>query len=115
MNTSNNNKKSKNPFDKLIFEEGIRASKLMIDKELDLLLIILNNGKVLKLKLSDYSSLHNASTEDLNKWALTGGGVGVRWECLDVDLSIKGFIKQAALNNALRSLKTEGDDERFVA
>jgi len=107
MNTSNNivNKKASDPFDKLIFEENLRAKKLIIDKDLDLLIVIFNNGKLVKMKISDYPKLQKASMTSLEKWELIGGGVGVRWPGLDEDLSIKGFIKTAALNDAIRNLQ----------
>lgn len=117
MNTSDKieNKKASDPFDKLIFEENLRAKKLIIDKDLDLLIVIFNNGKLVKMKISDYPKLQKASKNSLEKWMLTGGGVGVRWPDLDEDLSIKGFIKTAALNDALRNLQVRNEDEKIVA
>ncbi|PHR44308.1 MAG: hypothetical protein COA32_14945 [Fluviicola sp.] len=106
MNTSNNikNKRSKDAFDRLLFEQKLRAKTLVIDKDLDLLLIVFNTGNILKAHLSDYPKLKKATKEELKGWRLIKNGIGVRWESLDEDLSIKGFIKTAALNQALRSL-----------
>lgn len=107
MSTLNNirNKRSKDPIDRLIFEEKLRIKTLIIDKELDVLLLLFNNGNVLKVQLSNYPKLKNADENSLNDWRLINGGIGIRWERLDEDLSVKGFIKTAALNQTLRSLK----------
>ena len=117
MNTSDktSNKKAADPFDKLIFEDKLRARKLLIDKELDMMVIVFNNGKLVKVKISDYPKLKKASKKQLDNWKLISGGIGIRWEDLDEDLSIKGFIKTAALNNVLRNLQGQGNDERIVA
>ncbi len=55
------NKKSADPLDKLIYEDGLRASYLVIDKELNMLLVVLNNGQVLRDKISSYPRLKSAS------------------------------------------------------
>ncbi|TVR77342.1 MAG: DUF2442 domain-containing protein [Chitinophagaceae bacterium] len=117
MSTSNNirNKHSNDSFDRLIFEKKLRAKTLIIDKELDVLLILFNTGNVLKGRLSDYPKLKTASNAELEDWRLIKDGIGIRWESLDEDLSIKGFIKKFALNQALRSLKSNGDDEILFA
>ncbi len=118
MNTSNNNiyrKKSKDPFDILIHEKGLRINNLLIDKKLDLIVIVLNNGKVLQSHISFYKRLKSATQEQLNSWRLISGGVGVCWDDLDEDLSIKGFIKTSALNSALLDLQGKEPLENIVA
>lgn len=117
MSTSDNikNKQSKDSFDRLIFDEKLRAKTLVIDKDLDILLILFSTGNILKARLSDYPKLKKATKKQLSDWRLIKGGVGIRWESLDEDLSIKGFIKTAALNQALRNLKGYNDDEMVLA
>ena len=80
-----------------------------------MLVVALNNGKLLKLRISDYPVLKKATKKQLDDWSFIGGGIGIRWNQLDEDLSIKGFIKEAALNQALRNLQSHGDDELVVA
>lgn len=106
MSTSNN------LFDNLIFDKNLRAKSLMIDKELDVLVILFNTGFVIKSKLSDFPKLDNATKAELEDWRLIKGGVGIRWEKIDKDLSIRGLLEKAVLNQALRitSLKDQGDD-----
>lgn len=98
------NKPSSDPLDKLIFEQGLRIKKLLFDTELDLLLVLLTNSRVLNLKLSSFAHLKDATPEQLAAYELEGGGIAVSWESLDEDLSIRGFIKQAALEETLYHL-----------
>ncbi len=99
MNTSeiNATKSSADPLDRLIFEQGLRIKQLFFDAEIDRMLVLLTNGNVLTLKLSDYKRLHNATTEQLYHYSLEASGSAVSWDVLDEDLSLKGFIKQAAI------------------
>lgn len=108
MNTLKNNNtdiKSKDPLDKLIFEKGLRIKNVIIDKELDLIGIILNNGKILETKISQYPRLKNATEKELLKWELIGKGVGISWEDLNEDLSAKGFIQTVAISDMLEHLE----------
>ena len=117
MNTLDkiSNKKSLDPFDKLIFEHKLRAKDLIIHQDLDLMILIFNNGKIVKFNISDFPKLKAAKKKQLNDYRFIGGGVGIRWEELDEDLSIKGIIKTAALNAILRDLQVNGSSEKFVA
>lgn len=108
------NKRAKDPFDRLIFEQGVRVKDLRIYKDLDLMVVVLNMGKVLNIKISDYPLLKNATKKQLNEWSLISDGIGIRWEQLDEDLSVKGFIKSSALYSALRSLQTRNEEQIVV-
>ena len=98
------NKTAQDPLDKLIFEQGLRIKKLFFDTDLDLMLVLLTNGRVLNLKLSGFSRLKNAAPEQLAQYTLENNGTAVSWEALDEDLSVRGFIKQAALEETLYHL-----------
>ena len=107
MITSDNeivDKPSKDPLDKLIFEQGLRIKKLFFDTELDLMIVLLTNGRVLNLKLSGFTRLKNATAEQLTTYNLEDNGTAVSWESLDEDLSVRGFIKQAALEETIYHL-----------
>ena len=73
-------------------------------KELDLLAIVLNSGDVLQARISDFDRLKKASASQLKKWRLIGGGIGIHWEAVDEDLSLRVFIRDAAQQEALRRL-----------
>lgn len=99
------NKRSNDPFDRLIFEKGLRIENVIPEKKLGIMVIILNNGNVLRVDLSTFKSLKKASQIQLNKWNLISNGIGIEWNDLDEDLSLKGIIKDAALNSALDQLE----------
>jgi hypothetical protein len=103
------NKRSFDPFDKLIFEKGLRIKQLMPDKSLNTMRILLNNGHALRVPINHFARLKNASQADLEKWTLTGNGVGIRWENIDEDLSLKGLIKESALASILHRLEDKKD------
>ena len=91
------NKKATDPFDILIIEEGLRAVDLRVYKALDLMVVVLNNRNVLEIRISDYPGLKKASEKELKKWKLLYGGMGFEWKTLNYDLSLKGFLKKAAI------------------
>jgi len=67
----------------------LRAKQVLLaDKKLDSLIVLLNNGIILKVALSTYSQLKKATQLQLNQWELIGNGIGFRWDGLDEDLSI---------------------------
>jgi hypothetical protein len=78
-NAKISNKRSTDPFDRLIFEKGLRIKQLMPDKSLNTMIILLNNGHALKVPLNHFKRLKNANQIDLDNWTLTGNGVGIRW------------------------------------
>ena len=116
MNTSDKvqNKKSVDPIDVLIFEKRLRIKNLLIDKDLDLMVLVLNNGSVLKESLSYYPALKDASAKALNNWRLIAGGTGISWKSLNEDLSLKGFIRNSALHETLRLLGSKGIKRKII-
>jgi len=108
MNTLKNKTKDgpKDPVDVLIYDKGLRITTVLPIKELDLLIIVLNSSRVLKSKLSCFKLLENASQEQLNKWTLKNKGIAIRWEELDEDLSLRGFITNNVMKNVLHLLET---------
>lgn len=94
MNTSNNNivnKKASDPLDQLIFEGGLRIQQVWFDRTLDLIVVLLNNKKVLKRPLSDFDRLATATEEQLTNFE--NDGIGIHWPDVDEDLSLRGFLK----------------------
>lgn len=82
--------------DKRILEEDLRIQSLHFDTALNLMLIVLNNRKVLKRDLSDFPKLHNADSSTLNGYELSK--TGAHWPALDEDLSLRGFLQHEMLN-----------------
>jgi len=110
--TAIRNKRATDPIDQVIFEKGLRVRHVFLDRSLDLMVLILSNGAVIKSKISDFPRLNKANDKQLNKWSLISEGVGIEWPDLDEDLSLKGFIKSAFMNRALRTLK--GNQESIL-
>jgi hypothetical protein len=80
--------------EQVIFDNGLRIKALHIHKDLDLMLVVLSNGKVLRRHLSQSKLLSNASENQLSDFILIGRGAGIHWPQLDEDLSLKGFLKE---------------------
>ena len=107
------NKRSTDPFDRLIFEKGLRIKQIMADKKLNTMLILLNNGEALKVPVNHFALLKNASQSALDNWTLTGNGAGIHWSELDEDLSLKGLIKDSALTSILHRLEGNKNHEEI--
>ena len=84
-------KRSTDPLDQLIFEGGLRIKSIWFDQDLDLIIVLLNNKKVIQRSLSSFSRLENASLMQLQNHE--NDGIGIHWPELDEDLSLRGFLK----------------------
>ena len=82
------------PAHTLIAEHNLRIKALHFHPDLDLMLIVLNNGKTLSRNLSISSRLAAASIDQLQNYELMGKGKGIHWPDLDEDLSLRGFIQE---------------------
>ncbi|HMN06048.1 MAG TPA: DUF2442 domain-containing protein [Flavobacteriales bacterium] len=102
--TSANRPAGPDPIEAMILKEGLRIADVHPYKELDLLAIVLNSGDLLQARLSDFERLRKASSAQLRDWRLIGGGIGIHWEALDEDLSLRGFIRDGVQQEALRRL-----------
>lgn len=98
------NKRPADPIDVLIHEQGLRIKDVYLDRSLDLLLLVLNNGQVVRSNISDHERLRGVSAARLKNWELIAGGTGISWPTLDEDLSLTGFIQAAFVSEAVRSL-----------
>lgn len=80
--------------EKIIFENGLRIKGVNFYPEMDLMIVVLNNKKVLKRSISGTSALLSKATfSQLNNYELPGDGAAVYWPELDEDLSLKGFLQ----------------------
>ena len=76
--------------DRLIHEDGLRIQQVYFNRELDLMLMLLNNRKIIKRAISDFASLRQATYQQLDHFE--NDGVGIHWPDLDEDLSLRGFL-----------------------
>jgi len=96
MNTLATDRWELDTIDKRILEEGLRIQSLHFNPEMNLMLIVLNNRKVIQRDLSDFPRLKGAPVEQLNAYELSR--TGAHWPALDEDLSLRGFLKHEMLN-----------------
>ncbi len=66
------------------------ATKIWFDDEN--MWIALSDGRQLSVPLTYFPRLLNASSEQRNKFELSGGGTGIHWEEIDEDISVPGLI-----------------------
>ena len=90
--------------EKIIYEDGLKIKALHFHPDLDLMLIVLSNKKVLNRAISSSSRLKEASPEQINNYRLIGKGAGVHWPDVDEDLSLKGFLKEE-IDRSIREIK----------
>ncbi|MCF8459922.1 MAG: DUF2442 domain-containing protein [Flavobacteriales bacterium] len=98
--------RSSDSFERLILEGKLRIKDVHVNKETDRLVVILSSGSVIATSLSDHAGLRNGSEKALNNWRLIGSGIGIQWEELDEDLSLKGLVTQVVL----RQLGASGNE-----
>ena len=67
-----------------------RAQKVWFDA--DNLWLLLLDGRQLSLPLVFFPTLLNANTDELNKYELSGGGLGIHWDNLDEDLYVPNLL-----------------------
>lgn len=117
MNISKNkenqgiNHESSDPFDKVIFDKGVRIHNMYADFEYKLMIVLLNTGHAFKFSYKKFPKLNKANQNELNNFRLIGGGVGIHWNALDEDLSLKGIIKEAVQSEALHRLQSKDESE----
>jgi hypothetical protein len=56
------------------------------------LVVLLTDGRTISVPIDWFSSLSQASTDQLKDYELLGDGEGIHWPQLDEDLSVKGLL-----------------------
>lgn len=82
---------SPDAIDQIIIENKLSIAGVSFYPEIDLMLVVLNNKRVIKCDISFYSRLSDATLEQLQNHNISP--MGVHWPDLDEDLSLRGFIK----------------------
>jgi hypothetical protein len=80
--------------EQIIFEQGLRIVGVHCYSALDLMVIVLNNKKVLRRRISTSDRLRSAIPEQLQNYQLISDGVGIHWPDVDEDISLKGLLKE---------------------
>jgi hypothetical protein len=69
----------------------------------DTLVVHLEDGRSISAPLEWFPRLRDASDADRARWRLIGRGVGIHWEALDEDLSVRGLLEGAPAVQASRA------------
>jgi len=69
---------------------NIQAKNVTFNEE-DML-VALKDGRKLSVPLAYFPRLLHASASALEKYTLSGGGIGLHWEELDEDISVEGLL-----------------------
>jgi hypothetical protein len=67
-----------------------RAVEVWFDE--DMLHVRLVDGREVGVPLAWFPRLESASSTERKNWRLIGDGIGIHWEDLDEDISIKGLL-----------------------
>jgi hypothetical protein len=59
----------------------------------DMLYLRLEDGREVGAPLAWFPKLSTATPAQLAKWRFIGNGIGIRWEELDEDVSVKGLLQ----------------------
>lgn len=92
------------------------AARVRYDRIHRTIQLTLTNGVALVVPVQLVEALHHATDRDLAEVAVGAAGVGLRWDRLDVDLSVAG-LAQAALgrHTLLRAAGAAGGAARTPA
>lgn len=81
----------KDELDRIILKQSLVIRNVFFDKSLDLMLVILNNSKIIKRKISEFKELCEVTSTELMDFK--NDGEGIHWIGLDYDLSLKGLLE----------------------
>jgi hypothetical protein len=59
----------------------------------DALRVALADGRAVSVPLVWFPRLENASPQERKNWRLIGGGLGIRWDALDADVSVESLLR----------------------
>ena len=73
---------------------GVRIEPLVTDVAFqdDALHVVLSDGRELSVPLEWFPRLRDATDEQRRNWRLIGRGVGIHWEDVDEDVSVRGLM-----------------------
>ena len=71
----------------------------------DMLIVELDDGRIISVPLTWYPRLVHATPEERNNWRLIGNGEGIHWPDLDEDISIENLVLGKPAGESQRSFK----------
>lgn len=82
-------------FDRLIAAQRLCIARFTFFRDIDILILVLNNRRIISRRLSDYPFLQNATDQQLADYTVSA--TGVHWPQIDADLSLRGFLMEDAV------------------
>ena len=67
-----------------------RATHVAVDE--DSLTVTLSDGRTITAPLEWYPRLRDATPQQKQEWRLIGPGIGIQWEAIDEDISVKSLL-----------------------
>ena len=67
-----------------------RATHVSVDE--DSLTVTLSDGRTVSAPLEWFPRLRDATLEQKQAWRLIGPGIGIHWEAIDEDISVKSLL-----------------------
>ena len=64
-----------------------------VDFGVDTLVVHLEDGRRISAPLEWFPRLRDASDAERKQWRLIGQSIGIHWEALDEDLSVRGLLE----------------------
>lgn len=55
--------------------------------------VALADGRAISVPLDWFPRLEAATAKERKNWSLIGGGLGIRWETLDEDVSVENLLR----------------------
>lgn len=74
----------------LVKNKLVKATDLEITE--DSLKVFLEDGREIIVPIEWFPKLRNATPDERQNWRFIGNGVGIHWESLDEDISVKGLL-----------------------
>lgn len=67
-----------------------RATHVAVDE--DSLTVTLSDGRTVSAPLEWFPRLRDATPEQKQDWCFIGPGIGIHWEAIDEDISVKSLL-----------------------
>jgi len=80
---------------KLMSISAVEVQPLAVEVEFaeDALNVGLADGRIISVPLHWFPRLEDASGHDRKNWSLIGGGLGIRWDAIDEDVSVESLLR----------------------
>lgn len=71
----------------------VQPLAVSVDFTGDMMVVSLADGREIAVPLDWFPDLAAASPKDRKSWQLIGGGLGIRWETIDEDVSVESLLR----------------------